>query len=51
MVGMVGCHKVVGYSGAQQFSRLNGPQGGLIAPKLSQKLIYVAKSMTYIINQ
>ena len=38
----------MGYSRALHFSRLNGPQGGPIALKLSQN---IAKSMVYIINQ
>ena len=37
-------HEVADYSKAQQFS---GPQGGLIAIKLTQN---IAKSMAYIIN-
>ena len=44
----MGSRKVAGYSGALHFSRLNGPQGGPIALKLSQN---IAKSMAYIINQ
>ena len=39
---------VAGYSGALHFSRLNGPQGGPTALKLSQN---IAKSMVYIVNQ
>ena len=38
MVGVVGSHKVADCSRAHQFSRLNGPQGGLIALKLSQNI-------------
>ena len=44
----MGSHEVAVYSGALNFSRCNGPQGGPIALKLSQN---IAKSMAYIINQ
>ena len=39
---------MAGYSRAHQFSRLNGPQGGPIALKLS---LNIAEFMAYIINQ
>ena len=32
--GVIGSHEVAGYSKAHQFSRRNGPQGGLIVIKL-----------------
>ena len=47
-VGVVDSHEVVGYSEAQQFSRWNGLELGLIALKMSQN---TAKSMAYITNE
>ena len=45
---VVGSHKVVGYSKAQQFSRWNGLEWDPIALILSQN---IAKAMAYIMNK
>ena len=45
-MGVVGRHKVVGYSEAKQFSRWNSLEKDLIALKMSQN---IAKSMAYVI--